>query len=144
MTQQTYNGPHLSSTSQIPKNKRTPVLQRSVHPRGAAERGSAWLSARKGGRELIKIRGLSPPKLNNWWQITPLTHFTRKSTPQLTCSGKSAPLLTLPLTFNSSLISPSSVFNVAFFLLRWRHSWTNTSKSADYTNYFYTLKLFGE
>ncbi|GKV41873.1 hypothetical protein SLEP1_g49349 [Rubroshorea leprosula] len=42
----------------------------------------------------------SPPKLTNWWQITPSTLTGGKSTPQLTYSGKLAPLLTLPLTLN--------------------------------------------
>ncbi|GKV14636.1 hypothetical protein SLEP1_g25479 [Rubroshorea leprosula] len=50
----------------------------------------------------------SPPKLTNWWQITPSTPTGGKSTPQLTCSGKSAPFLTLPLTLNGGNNLPSA------------------------------------
>ncbi|GKV12052.1 hypothetical protein SLEP1_g23254 [Rubroshorea leprosula] len=62
----------------------------------------------------------SAPELNNWWQITPSTHFTRKSAPQLPCSGKSALLLTFPLTFNIPFITP---------LLQWTRPIMNPSSA---------------
>ncbi|GLT25954.1 hypothetical protein SLA2020_010520 [Shorea laevis] len=55
MPQQAHNGPHLLSSSQIPEKGGPPDLRRFVPSVCYGGKRLAWLFAREGGDELMKI-----------------------------------------------------------------------------------------